>query len=312
MSYISLSIPSTDGVHRIAARVYLPSPETAVVGYFQVVHGMAEHIGRYDRFFSDLASRGFIAFGHDHLGHGHTVSDAAELGHIADKGGWRLLADDVAAVRKHVMATYPAKVPYVLLGHSMGSFVVRTASVLHGKPDGLVVMGTGGPNPLSGIGLQVIRLVKALRGGKYRSAFLERLTFGSYDRGFPKDGDGGNLWLSADGANRAAYRDDPLCGFRFSAAAMEDLVRLQRFANSKRFFNGMGGTPVLLVSGGDDPVGGHGRGVTAVYNKLRKAGTPVEVKLYNGLRHEILNEGAAYGEITGDILDFALRVCEKN
>ena len=93
---------------------------------------------------------------------------------------------------------------------------------------------------------------------------------------------------------------------------MEDLVRLQRFANSKRFFNGMGGTPVLLVSGGDDPVGGHGRGVTAVYNKLRKAGTPVEVKLYSGLRHEILNEGAAYGEITGDILDFALRVCEKN
>ncbi len=309
MSYISLSIPSTDGSHRLAARVYLPAPETAVIGYFQVVHGMAEHIGRYDRFLADLAARGFIAFGHDHLGHGHTVSDSTELGHIADKNGWRLLADDVVAVRTHVMAAYPARVPYLLMGHSMGSFVVRTASVLHGAPDGLVVMGTGGPNPLSGIGLCVIRLVKALRGGRYRSAFLEKLTFGTYDRGF--SGDGGNLWLSADGANRDAYHADPLCGFRFSAAAMEDLVRLQRFANRKAFFSGMGDTPVLLVAGGDDPVGDHGRGVTAVYERLRKSGTPVEMKLYSGLRHEILNEGAAYGEITGDILDFALRVCRK-
>lgn len=310
MSYISLSIPSTDGVHQIAARVCLPAPETAVVGYFQVVHGMAEHIGRYDRFLSDLAAQGYIAFGHDHLGHGHTVSDGAELGHIADKNGWRLLADDVAAVRHHVMAAYPARVPYLLMGHSMGSFVVRTASVLHGPPDGLVVMGTGGPNPLSGTGLLVIRLVKALRGGKYRSAFLKKLIFGSYDRGF-SSGDGGDLWLSADPANRDAYHADPLCGFPFSAAAMEDLVRLQRFANSRAFFSGMGDTPVLLVSGGDDPVGGHGRGVTAVYERLRKSGTPVEMKLYSGLRHEILNEGAAYGEITGDILDFAARVCRK-
>ena len=314
MSYISLSIPSTDGVHQIAARVCLPAPETAVVGYFQVVHGMAEHIGRYDRFLSDLAAQGYIAFGHDHLGHGHTVSDGAELGHIADRNGWRLLADDVAAVRHHVMAAYPARVPYLLMGHSMGSFVVRTASVLHGPPDGLVVMGTGGPNPLSGTGLLVIRLVKALRGGKYRSAFLKKLIFGSYDRGFSSgsvSGDGGDLWLSADPANRDAYHADPLCGFPFSAAAMEDLVRLQRFANSRAFFSGMGGTPVLLVSGGDDPVGGHGRGVTAVYERLRKSGTPVEMKLYSGLRHEILNEGAAYGEITGDILDFAARVCRK-
>lgn len=330
MSYISLSIPSTDGVHRIAARVCLPAPETAVVGYFQVVHGMAEHIGRYDRFLSDLAAQGYIAFGHDHLGHGHTVSDGAELGHIAARNGWRLLADDVAAVRHHVMAAYPARVPYLLMGHSMGSFVVRTASVLHGPPDGLVVMGTGGPNPLSGTGLLVIRLVKALRGGKYRSAFLKKLIFGSYDRGFSSglssgfsagssagspsgsvSGDGGDLWLSADPANRDAYHADPLCGFPFSAAAMEDLVRLQRFANSRAFFSGMGDTPVLLVSGGDDPVGGHGRGVTAVYERLRKSGTPVEMKLYSGLRHEILNEGAAYGEITGDILDFAARVCRK-
>ncbi len=308
MTCVSLSIPSTDGVHPIAARVYLPAPGTAVVGYFQVVHGMAEHIGRYDRFLSDLAARGFIAFGHDHLGHGHTVSNSAELGHIADKNGWRLLADDVAAVRRHVMAAYPAKAAYILMGHSMGSFVVRTASVLHGTPDGLIVMGTGGPNPLSGIGLCAIRLVKALRGGKHRSPFLERLAFGTYDRGF--SGDGGSLWLSANPANRAAYRADPLCGFRFSAAAMEDLVRLQRFANSKAFFDGMGSTPVLLVSGCDDPVGDHGRGVTAVYKRLQKSGTPVEMKLYAGLRHEILNEGEAYGEITGDILDFAVRIAK--
>ena len=307
--FIPLRVPSSDGVHSLSARVYLPPENVPVLGYFAVVHGMAEHIARYDRFLTDLAAHGYIAYGHDHVGHGHTVSDSAERGHIADKNGWRILADDVAAVRSHVTAAYPARVPYILMGHSMGSFVVRTASILHTGPDALICMGTGGPNPLSGIGLGVIRLVKALHGGKYRSPFLQKLLFGSYDRSF--SGEGGDLWLSADSENRLAYHADPLCGFPFSAAAMEDLVRLQRFANSRRFFSGMGSTPVLLVSGKDDPVGDYGRGVTAVYRRLLTSGTPAEMRLFTGLRHEILNERAAYDEVAGAILSFADRICRK-
>ena len=60
---------------------------------------------------------------------------------------------------------------------------------------------------------------------------------------------------------------------------------------------------VMLVSGGDDPVGDYGKGVTKVYDKLKKAGKDAKMKLYPNNRHEILND-TAYDEVTADIIDF--------
>lgn len=294
------TVPSCDGEHMLAGRVYLP--QGAPKGLFHVVHGMTEHIARYDGFMRQMAQDGYICFGYDHLGHGRTAGDDSDLGFIAHKDGWRKLAQDVAGFSTAMRQEYGERLPYVLMGHSMGSFVVRVASVTCVHPDALVIMGTGGPNPASGIGLLVIRAVRAVRGERAFSPLVKKLAFGSFNSHFA--GEEANAWLTKDTAVRAAYAADKYCTFEFTVSAMQDLVTLNRQANSRRFFHGLDkDMPVLLVSGRDDPVGDYGRGVTAVYRRLRAAGRNVQMKLYDNCRHEILNDSCRE-EVIADIRAF--------
>ena len=184
------------------------------------------------------------------------------------------------------------------MGHSMGSFIVRVAVARGLRPDKLIVMGTGGPHPASGIGLAVIKTVRAFRGGKVYSPFVDRLTFGSYNKRFAADGDP-RAWLTRDAAHRAKYAADPYCTFHFSLSAMQDLVTLNRRANDRAWFRAIPqDLPILLVSGSDDS------GVTKVYRKLRRTGHEnVRLTLYPGGRHEILNDACA-DEVVADITAF--------
>ena len=293
-------VPSADGIHELAGRVYLPGKP---VGIFQVVHGMTEHVARYDGFMRRMAEAGWICFGYDHLGHGRTAKNDGELGYLADRDGWKLLVRDVGVFAAAVRGEYGEGLPYVLLGHSMGSFVVRQAVVSGLKPDRLIVMGTGGPNPAAGAGLAVIRIVKAFRGGHHVSKTVDKLAFGSYNKRFEADGKYG--WLTKVPAVREAYAADKFCTFPFTVSAMGDLVRLNAEVNKKRWFEAVDKSlPVLLVSGTDDPVGDYGRGVAAVYSGLTAAGADVRMKLYPGCRHEILNE-TCRDEVIADLLAFA-------
>lgn len=297
-------VPSSDGVHTLWGQIYLPGGEAR--GYLHVVHGMTEHIRRYEPLMRHFAELGYLVFGYDHLGHGYTAKDMNELGYIAERDGWQRLADDVGVFAAAVRTAYPlgAGKPYYLMGHSMGSFIVRVAVARGLRPDKLIVMGTGGPHPASGVGLALIKTVKAFRGGKTYSPFVDRLTFGSYNKRFSADGDP-RAWLTRDAAHRAKYAADPYCTFHFSLSAMQDLVTLNRRANSGEWFRSMPkALPILLVSGSDDPVGSYGRGVTKVYEKLRKTGHEnVRLTLYPGGRHEILNDACA-GEVVSDITSF--------
>ena len=136
-------VPSSDGIHTLWGQVYLPEGEP--VGYLHVVHGMTEHIRRYDPFMRHFAERGFLVFGYDHLGHGYTAAGEEELGYIADKDGWQRLADDVGVYAASVKAAYPLEgKPYYLMGHSMGSFYARQYLCEWGSElDGAILMGTG-------------------------------------------------------------------------------------------------------------------------------------------------------------------------
>ena len=110
MSYTAkvIKTPSSDGKHTLVGRVYIPDGE--IKGFFQVVHGMAEHIARYDGFMQRMANEGFLCFGHDHLGHGLTAENDEELGFISSKGGDALLVSDVKAFYDAVAAEF-GKVP---------------------------------------------------------------------------------------------------------------------------------------------------------------------------------------------------------
>ncbi len=302
-----LKILSTDGTHKLASVVFLPTCQP--VGFFQVVHGMTEYIGRYERFMTDMAERGWICFGHDHLGHGHSVNDASELGFIAHENGADLLQRDVKKVADTIIKHYtPAgkKLPYILMGHSMGSFVVRLAvEKKYVAPNRLIVMGTGGPNPVAGVGLVLIKIIKKLRGERHISKLLENVAFGNYN-----DAWGGGTdydtdpWLTSIQSVRMRYYEDPLCSFKFTTSAMGDLVTLTKEANRKEWFKNMPkNLPVLLVAGQDDPVGDFSEGVEKVHNGLLKAGVKSEMKIYENARHEILND-ISYNDVVRDILAF--------
>ncbi len=306
MEIKNFSVLSSDGRHKLAGHVYLPDGDAR--GIFQVVHGMAEHIARYDAFMKAMCEDGWLVCGYDHLGHGHTARDASELGYIAKKGGHDLLARDVGIFSDAVREAYGlADRPYALMGHSMGSFIVRYAVAKgYARPQRLIVMGTGGPNPIAGVGLAVIGLVKCFRGGKHVSNFVDNLAFGSYNKRFGGGGDGadGFAWLNTQREPVEIYCADPLCGYKFTVSAMGDLVRLNAKSNQAKCF---AATPkdmkVLLVSGGDDPVGNYGSGVTAVHERMTAAGVPCECRLYGGARHEILLDTCA-DEVIADIRVF--------
>ena len=304
---VSLLALSSDGEHKLCGRVYLPSGE--VKGYFQVVHGMTEHIERYDRFMTDMAENGYLTFGYDHLGHGKTAINDSELGFIADKNGWELLARDVKVFFDAVKAKYPhCGVPYYLMGHSMGSFIVRVSAERFVKPDKLIIMGTGGPNPAAGAGLALIAIIKLFRGKKHFSRLIDGIAFGSYNKRF---GGGSEAdpkpWLTNDESVRKKYYADKLCTFNFSVSAMGDLITLIKLSNSGKWFKSVPDVEMLLVSGEDDPVGDYGNGVRAVEKRLLEQGKRVKCILYKGARHEILND-FTYEDVRNDIIVF----CENN
>ena len=298
------SVLSSDGIHTLSGVVYLPKGE--IRGLFHVVHGMTEHMARYDRFLSDLAKEGFLSFGYDHLGHGRTARDESELGYIAKENGWERLAEDVKVFSDAIKKEFSCEgLPLCLMGHSMGSFVVRIAAERFVTPDRLIIMGTGGSNPAAGMGLALIGTIKRVKGEKHVSRLVDRIAFGSYNKRFGGDNpEDPKLWLTGDESVRRAYYKDPFCTFPFTVSAMGDLIRLIKHSNSASWYRGLPATlPVLLVSGEEDPVGNYGKGVREVETKLKKQGREVTCILYKGARHEILND-FTYEAVLGDILAF--------
>jgi alpha-beta hydrolase superfamily lysophospholipase len=186
----------------------------------------------------------------------------------------------------------------------MGSFIARLAAERYVTPDALIVMGTGGPNPVAGVGLFLIRTVKAFKGSRHISPFLDKVAFGSYNKKFDDGATDPRAWLTKDTAVRDRYANDPFCTFKFTVSAMEDLVTLTKLSNRGAWFQSLPkGLPILLVSGRDDPVGDFGKGVETVCARLRRAGHSVTCRLYDGYRHEILND-ACHACVVADILEF--------
>ncbi len=296
---------SSDGIHTLMGVVYLP--EGGPRGFFHVVHGMTEHIGRYDRIMRELAEEGYICFGFDNLGHGRTARNKRELGYIAPRHGYDLLARDIRVFSKAVMAEYGAghTLPYYLMGHSMGSFITRLAVTKYVTPNKYICMGTGGKNAAAGAGLAVVALLKRLKGERYVSRLIRDMAFGKYNERFGGGtADDPSPWLSNDRAERQKHYDDPFCAYQFTVSAMGDLVKLNQMTNTAAWYRAMPKTmPVLLVAGENDPVGDYGCGVRQVYDGLRQQGIDVSCIIYDGARHEILND-STYDQVKTDILNF--------
>ncbi len=263
-------------------------PEGQPKGVLQLLHGMAEHIDRYEATAQRLNQAGFAVVGHTHLGHG---GQAKTLGHFAKKGGWDALIDDTQALRLATQAEYPG-LPYFLLGHSMGSFVARGYALKYEKGlQGLVLSGTGHFDPLIvTVGRLVANLLCALGAGEKPSGLLAAMSNAGYNKSYAQVRTTYD-WLSSDQDVVDAYIADPFCGFPFTARGYRDM-----FDGLARLYPGHLGSmekaiPVLLFAGKEDPVGAYGKGVEKVGDELKAAGAQdVTVKLYDGGRHEMFNE----------------------
>ena len=295
-----LTFPSADGVSTIHARVWRPAgaePPRAIV---QVVHGMSEHIRRYDEFARFLAGRGYAVCGDDHIGHG--ASAPAHLRGAMPLDGNEVLVADEHTLRGIVTGKFPAGTPHVFFGHSMGSFITRCYLGRYGE--GLaaaVICGTGTiPVAVSRAGHAAARAVAAVRGVDHRSKLLDSLGAGGYGRAVP--GPTGLEWLSHNPDNVQAYIDDDECGFMFSAGAYASLTALTAEACSRecaeRTPNDL---PLLYIAGDGDPVGNMGAGAEAAAKLAEDAGTTdVTCIIYDHMRHEILNE-IGHEAVFGDV-----------
>lgn len=273
-----------------ATHVHVWTPETAARGFVQINHGLAEHSARYEGLAAALCAAGFAAVAHDHRGHGKTASSADDLGFFAQHAGWAAVTRDVARVRALARERFPG-VPWVLFGHSMGTVVSLHDLVTSGEPPaGVVLSGaTGKVGFLLRIGQVIVRLELARIGQRGRSKLLNATAFGNYNRAFNPNRTEFD-WLSRDNTAVDAYIADPLCGFISTAQLWADLLAAQAEIQTRPFLARLPRVPFHVFSGDQDPVGGQGRQVKAMVTMMRDAGIDVDLHLWPGGRHEMLNE----------------------
>ena len=252
------------GGGRLHCAIWTPEGEPKAV--VQLIHGIAEHIGRYDEFARFLNAHGYVVAADDHMGHGGSVENGVK-GYFS--GGWLSAVEDEKRLHDEIAAQYPV-LPYFILGHSMGSFLLRT--YLYTYPDAVdkaVISGTGWEDPTK------VRLGKLV-------CKLEAVV--------------------------AAYDADPLCGFDATVGLARDLLTGVEMNEQPENLDKMNKQlPLLFVSGSKDPVGGMAKGVLRCIDAFKRSGMKdITIKLYPEGRHEMLNERNK-AEVYQDILDWLER-----
>jgi alpha-beta hydrolase superfamily lysophospholipase len=282
------------------------APKKAVV---HIVHGMAEHAGRYARLAEALTGGGYAVYAHDQRGHGKTAESDEELGFFAHSRGFRRTVRDIEELIALEKQENPG-LPVILYGHSMGSYMVQLFISDHGRwIRGAVLSSTSGkPSPVASAGRLVARAERRRLGERGRSKVLNSLSFGSFNRAFAPtrtDFD----WLSRDPAEVDKYVLDPRCGFICTTSLwvdlLDELAEIHRPENQARIPKDL---PVYLFCGSRDPVGENTKSVEQLIAAYKRAGLrDVTQRFYPEGRHEMVNE-VNRDEVTRDLLAWLDRV----
>ncbi len=282
--------PSADGKSTIHGIIWQPAGQSPS-GIVQIIHGMAEHIERYEPFARFLVSKGFLVCGHDHIGHGHSAKQG-DLGHMPAKNGAEILVADAHSMRMIVSGIFP-DVPYFMFGHSMGSYTLRVYLTKFGADlSGAVICGTGWiPQAVSVMGEKIAKGLAKVKGERASSDLVRSMVTGVFARSV-EDPRTEFDWISANEQNVDDYIADDLSGFDFTLGGNISLIRIAGMASrleaAKKIPHDL---PLLFIAGSEDPVGANGRGVAEAVQLMKRAGAKdVKVIIYGGMRHEILNE----------------------
>ena len=282
------TIPS-NGIGQLHCCRWTPDGEPKAV--VQIIHGIAEYIERYDDFANYLNSLGYAVVAEDHMGHGQSVGEQGIQGYF--EGGWFTAVSDSYSLLRKTKDEYPG-IPYILFGHSMGSFMTRT--ILQVYPDSgitaAVICGTGWqPRAMLPAAIGICAMACKKAGEKNPSETLQNMVFGGYNKRVEHPRTEYD-WLTRDAKEVDAYIAHPSCGFMATTGLLRDLLTGIQFIERKENLAKMKkDLPVLFIAGGDDPVGAYGKGVLRAVEEFQKAGMKdVEKRIFPLGRHEILNE----------------------
>ncbi|MFX3674019.1 MAG: alpha/beta fold hydrolase [Paenisporosarcina sp.] len=268
------------------------APEQDVRGHVHILHGMAEHIGRYEEFASFLTENGYLVSGHDHRGHGQTGQKQEQFGFFTEKGGFERVTEDVREILQAVRINIELPPP-ILFTHSMGTFIGRRYIQKYGHSISKIVLsGTRGPlSPVDKAGKWIAIGFAMFQGKKAENHVLNKMSFEKFNSAVSHPGTKFD-WLSTDPKQVKNYIDDPLCGFIASNQFFVDLIDgLTKVNDMKEMKQIPKDLPILLISGALDPVGKMGKDLWTVAEQYKKLGVQdVKVVIMEGKRHELLNE----------------------
>ena len=270
----------------LPAVIWRPENVRAVL---QVVHGTTEHMGRYQAFAEAMAAFGVAVAGFDLRGHGRNPGDPDVV--EFQPGDWQACVEEARLFHEHLRRGFPG-VPVFVLGFSLGSFVVRDLLNTPFRPAGVVLVGTGHqPGWLLAIMRRIVAGQIRKVGFDKPSALVRKLSFGVYNDKF-KPNRTAAAWLCSDETELDKYLADPLVRRDISSGLFWELLGSMKRTGSAFEYDGWDTSlPILLISGQDDPVGDAGKGVKAIYNRMKKTGMEnVTIKLFSGARHDLLHE----------------------
>lgn len=286
-------ITSSDTSHYLHHTFFAPTASaTEIKATLLVVHGMSEHSGRYADFAQFLADKGIAVATYDQLGHGKTVKSASELGFFGEEHPVQSLLKDVIVMADSLKAKHP-EVPHFIMGHSMGSFIVRTVMKHHSQDfAGAILMGSADADPLTKVMLPINKLLAKVAPKRPNTVFAKAMNKIFNSKLDNRISSSDFAWLSENQASIDAYEADPLAGFNFTNNGYMTLFNLMESALNKNWANTIAKDfPMLFISGKNDPIGNMGKGIDKIVNRLNEQGfTSVEVNLYPHMRHEPLHE----------------------
>lgn len=265
-------------------------------GAVLIAHGMAEHSGRYDDFAKYLNLAGYIVVAEDERGNGKTVQTPG----VVYGDSFHETLEDKRMLINYITAEYGLKT--FLFGHSYGSFIAQEFLEHYSrKIVGVVLSGTSFiKTAQTTLGLIVAAVQRSLFGSTKPAKFIAKTSFGAYEKKFEKTP---NCWLTRDKHEVAKYQADPMCGQVMSLGFYHSF-----FKHAQTLYGYAAGRirkdiPILIAGGSEDPVSNFAKGAKKLYDFYNELGLDVTMKIYDGARHEILNEKNKT-EVYSDVLEF--------
>ena len=303
--------PSADGKNQIHAVEW--KPESDVKGVIQIAHGVTEYILRYEDFASFFTKKGFVVVGNDHLGHGGSVGKNGKKMYFGPEGSWNYVVKDMNTCKQITREKYP-NVPYIILGFSLGSFLLKTYLIDYPneKIDGAIIMGT---NYMSSLVASIAKMMankEAKKAGEENvTPAIKKLTFETYNNLFKPNRTEFD-WLCSNEEELDKYINDKNRGDGYSSGLFREMLTgMQYTSNLKNIKKMNKKLPIFLLSGDKDPVGDFSKGVIKTYNTYKKAGIEkVDIKSYQNLRHDILHEKIK-DKIYDDIYNWCIKLNEE-